>query len=175
MGLDIQKLEPNHDVRTFDCGDSELNSYLQRFALPNQELHMYGSTYVAYSEDAELIGYYTIANSAIPRIELPPSQVAGAPKYQFIPALLLARLGVDTKHARKGNGEQLLHHCLDTALAISEQSGVRYVITEAYPERVVWYAKYGFHEVPRSDKPRTRKLWLDLKVVKAAVVKGCNG
>ncbi len=79
---------------------------------------MYGNTYVALSRNAELIGYYTIANSSIPRIELPEEQVTGAPKYNQIPALLLARLAVAKRHTRKGNGEALLRHCLTTALAI---------------------------------------------------------
>jgi hypothetical protein len=114
MALDIHKLEPSHDVKAFDCGDVELNLFIKRFAWTNQELHMYGNTYVAYSEQAELIGYYTIANSAIPRIQLPPKQVDGAPRYAHIPALLLARLAVGKEHARKGNGEQLLRHCLNT-------------------------------------------------------------
>jgi len=175
MALDIKKLEPTHDVKAFDCGDAELNLYLHRFALPNQERHMYGNTYVAYSENGELIGYYTIANSSIPRLELPAEQTAGSPRYLQIPALLLARLAVAKNHAGKGNGEQLLRHCLNTALAISEQSGVRYVITEAYPEKVTWYSKYGFREIPRTDKSKNRKMWIDLRIVKAAVVKGCNG
>jgi GNAT superfamily N-acetyltransferase len=173
MALDIRKLEPIHDVKTFDCGDGELNRYLRNFAWLNQDQHMLGTTYVAYSENAELIGYYTIANSSIPRNELPEDQVAGGPRYAHMPALLLARLAVAKIHSRKGNGEQLLRHCLNTALAIAEESGLRYVITEAYPQKVAWYSKYGFQEISRSDS-KQRKMWIDLKVVKNAVIKGCN-
>jgi GNAT superfamily N-acetyltransferase len=175
MALDIRKLEPVHDVKAFDCGDVQLNDFLRRFAWENQERHMYGNTYVAYSEDAELIGYYTIANSSIPRIELPEEQVAGSPRYPYLPALLLARLAVAKVHSKKGNGEQLLRHCLNNALALSQEVGVRYVITEAYLDKVAWYAKYGFREVPRSDDSKHRKMWIDLKVVKAAMIKSCNG
>ena len=137
---------------------------------------MYGNTYVAYSEQSELIGYYTIANSAIPRIQLPPQQVDGAPRYALIPALLLARLAVGKDHAGKGNGEQLLRHCFNTALSIAEHSGFRYVTTEAYPHKVDWYGKFGFREViGGTTSAGLRKMWIDLKVVKAAVIKGCNG
>ena len=174
MALDIRKLEPSHDVRALDCGDRDLNDYLRRFAWDNQERHMYGTTYVAYSEDAELIGYYTIANSSVPRLELPEGQVAGSPKYPQIPAMLLARLAVATTHSNKGNGEQILRHCLNTALAIAQESGVRYVITEAYPEKVSWYSKYGFREIPGNDASKIRKMWIDLKVVKEAMITSCD-
>ena len=174
MALDIRKLEPSHDVKQFDCGDAALNQFIRSFALTNQERHMYGTTYVAYSESGELIGYYTIANSSIPIEALPEDQTRGAPKYPQIPAILLGRLAVEKRHAKKGNGEQLLRHCLNTALSIAAQTGVRYVITDAYQDKVAWYKKYGFKEIQRGDKAKTREMFIDLAVVKKAVVQGCS-
>jgi hypothetical protein len=33
----VEKLRADHPVQEFDCGREELNRYLQRYALPNQQ------------------------------------------------------------------------------------------------------------------------------------------
>jgi hypothetical protein len=60
----IGRLSRGHDTKSFDCGDEELNSYLRRYALQNQERHSAAVTYVASTEGtAAIAAYYTLSNA----------------------------------------------------------------------------------------------------------------
>jgi hypothetical protein len=59
--LRIEKLRREHAVDTFDCGYPELNRFLQRFALTNQQAGA-AQSYVALAGN-EVIGYYSSAAS----------------------------------------------------------------------------------------------------------------
>ena len=55
-------------------------------------------------------------------------------------------------------------------MAISEQVGCRCIITDAYRDKVSWYAKYGFIalEDGSEDQP-TRRMFLDIRTLKATL------
>jgi|SRR5947209_12126309 len=176
MALVVRKLEPSHPVRHFDCGDEELNEFLRRYAVQNQERHMYGTTYVAFLPNHdEIIGYYTLASSSIPRLDLPQASVQGQPKYPHIPCILLARIAIAKRHAGKGHGEALIRDCMTNALLAANICNARYIIADAYIEKVNWYERYGFIQIPGGTDPKYRKMFLDLRVVKAAISRGRNG
>lgn len=65
-----------------------------------------------------------------------------------IPALLLARLAVDSQSQRQGIGEFLLLDVLKRAVIISEQTGLYAVVLDALTERAKsFYLSYGFKEL----------------------------
>jgi hypothetical protein len=43
----VEKLRADHELTAFDCGKEELNRFLQRFALANQQANS-TQTYVAF-------------------------------------------------------------------------------------------------------------------------------
>lgn len=47
----IEKLRADHNIADFDCGREELNRFLTRFALTNQQAGA-AQTYVAVSDEA---------------------------------------------------------------------------------------------------------------------------
>jgi len=57
-GLTIEKLHSGLDTHAFDCGKSELNRYLQIFALMNQKANS-AQTYAAH-RDGIVVGYYSL-------------------------------------------------------------------------------------------------------------------
>ena len=57
--LRIEKLGPGHSLDGFDCGREELNRFLTRFALVNQQAGS-AQTYVAVSGQS-VVGYYSLA------------------------------------------------------------------------------------------------------------------
>lgn len=57
--LQIEKLRADHTVASFDCGSEQLNRFLARFALTNQQAGA-ARTYVAVSEQT-VVGYYSLA------------------------------------------------------------------------------------------------------------------
>lgn len=168
MDISFRKLEASDRTADFDCGDAPLNDYLRRYALTNQG-HMVGTTYVSvYLPSSQIIAYYTIAGTNIPRVAIPEKLLKGLPKYQDMPALLLGRFAVHRTAQKKKIGELLLAHCFDTCLHIAKFCGARYLLTDAYESAVGWYSKFGFAKVHGSSNPNTTKMFLDL-----AVVRGC--
>ncbi len=171
MPLLIRRLERADIVSSFDCGDQELNHYLQRFAWQNQQRHSVGTTYVAAVAEAPkvVIGFYTLAASGIPVASFPEDWRRRVSPYREAPVLLLARLAVDRRFQGRGVGAELLTHALELALAVRGTIGCRGVVVEAYPAAVSWYEAAGFVTVTTSPtETRTRKLFLDLRQVEKA-------
>jgi hypothetical protein len=57
----VVTLDPNHDISGFDCGQADLNSYLQKYALANQQ-NRSGRTYVV-ARGHRVVGFYTVLNT----------------------------------------------------------------------------------------------------------------
>ena len=61
-----------------------------------------------------------------------------------LPVLRLARLGVDERAQGLGVGRALLRHILALALNQRDSLGCSGVVTDAKPEAVTFYTRYGF-------------------------------
>jgi GNAT superfamily N-acetyltransferase len=170
MNITFRKLEISDKTDDFDCGDSQLNEYLRRYAMKDQR-RMFGVTYVAVccESPCRVLGYFTLATTSIPRQGLPESLLKGIPKYQSLPAFLLGRLAVDKRYHGKGFGEVLLSHCFEHCLRISKSCGARYVIADAKESAITWYERYGFRKISGSSSPNWTKMFIDLTVVHLAI------
>src|SRR5271155_4488713 len=138
MDITIRKLEANDHVKDFDCGNPQLNEYLRRYAHNNQR-RMFGVTYVAVccsTNPCKVIGYFTLANTSISRQGMPEDFLKGTPKYQSLPAFLLARLAVDSQFQRKQIGELLLSRCFEFCLTVAKVSAARYVLAHVKPAAI---------------------------------------
>jgi GNAT superfamily N-acetyltransferase len=169
MAVTIRRLEEPDEVASFDCGDEPLNNYLRRHAWTNQEKVSIGVTYVAVEEAAPraVLGYFTLATSSVPRDRLPKKVVRGLPPYD-LPLILLARLAVDQRFTGKGLGHALLSEALRITLHVAEEVGCRCIVTDAYPEKVGWYARYGFIPLEGPAGTATQKVFLDVRTIRQA-------
>lgn len=170
MAVTIRRLQESDELESFDCGDEPLNNYLKRHAWTNQEKSSIGVTYVAIDDFAPrvVLGYFTLAASSIPRDSLPRKHVRGLPSYD-LPLILLARLAVDRRFSGKGLGHALISEALAIALRVADEVGCRCVITDAYREKVAWYARYGFIPLEGSAKDGPQKMFLDVRTIRAAL------
>ncbi len=170
MAVIIRRLEEPDDTNNFDCGDARLNNYLDKHAWANQEKSSIGVTYVAVEETAPraVLGYFTIAMSSAPRSAFPPKYVRGLPNYD-LPLILLARLAVDLRFAGKGIGHGLIAEAFRISLRVSSEVGCRCVITDAYRERLGWYARYGFIPIEGAATEGSQKMFLDMRTIRKAL------
>lgn len=169
MAVTIRRLEESDEVEGFGCGDELLNNYLQRNAWTNQQKVSIGVTYAAVDESAPrtVLGYFTLATSSVPRDRFPSKYVRGLPPYD-LPLILLARLAVDRRFSGKGLGHALLSEALKITLRVADEVGCRCIITDAYPDKAGWYARYGF--VPLEGKTATspQRMYLDVRTIRRA-------
>lgn len=115
-----------------------------------------------------VLGYFTLATSSIPRDRLPQKYVRGMPAYD-LPLVLLARLAVDLRFAGKGLGHALISEPFRITLRVAAEVGCRALITDAYRDRIGWYAKYGFIPIEGGPETGPQKMFLDVRTIRAAL------
>ena len=57
------------------------------------------------------------------------------------------------------------------SLRVADEIGCRCIITDAYRDRIGWYARYGFVPLPAEGEAETasQRMFLDLRTVRAAL------
>jgi GNAT superfamily N-acetyltransferase len=170
VAVTIRRLEEFDEVASFDCGDEPLNNYLQRHAWTNQQKISIGVTYVAVDESAPstVLGYFTLATSSISRERFPKKFVRGLPPYD-LPLILLARLAVDRRFSGRGLGHALVSEALTITLRVADEVGCRCIVTDAYPDKTGWYARYGFVPLEGAAASGPQKMFLDVRTIRRAM------
>lgn len=170
MAIVIRRLVEDDEVENFDCGDDALNNYLKRHAWTNQQKISIGVSYVAADENAPLfvLGYVTLAMASVPRVAFPKKYVRALPPYD-LPLILLARLAVDQRFGGRGIGHALISEALRISLRVADEVGCRCIITDAYRNRVNWYARYGFIPIEGAVQSGPQRMFLDIRTVRAAL------
>lgn len=149
-----EAISRSHDRKAFDCGDPDLNIFLQRFARQSHELG--GAKTFAAIDDTDgksILGFYSVAPAALSYQRTPAIVRRGLAQHE-VPGFRLARLATDLRMQGKGLGGQLLvaaaRRCIRAA---REVGGVILVIDAKSDRAAVWYASYG--AIPLQDAPRT--------------------
>jgi GNAT superfamily N-acetyltransferase len=101
----IRKLAGSDAVESFDCGQSALNQFLQRFAFVNQKSNS-AQTYVS-CQSGSVVGFYSLAVGSVEPSNAAPRVTKGIPQHP-VPVMILARLAVDLQHQGAGLGKALL-------------------------------------------------------------------
>jgi GNAT superfamily N-acetyltransferase len=142
MKLVITGLAREHDRQDFDCGESALNTFLQRFARQQADKD-FNRSYVAVAEgELRIRGYYAISTASIDFQNWSPA--LRLPRYP-VPVVRIGRLAVDVREQGNGVGIALLRHAMQLAASTAEKIGLYAVVVDAKNEAAVaFYAKYGF-------------------------------
>ena len=142
----IRKLAAGDPVDSFDCGQPDLNRYLQRYAWNNQKANS-AQTYVVCA-GSTIAGYYSLSVAGV-EYAGPPARVAkGLARYP-VPVMLLARLAVDRSFQGQGLGSALLKDALLRTLQAADIAGIRAVLVHAKNEDArLWYTRFGFEPGP---------------------------
>lgn len=149
-----ESIARSHDRASFDCGDPQMNDFLQRFARQSHEQNA-AKTFCAVDDAVQdrILGFYTIAPSAVAHDAVPATIKRGLARHE-VSGFKLARLAVDRTVAGNGLGGQLLAAAALRCLRLADQGGGLLLIIDAKSERAArWYQTYGAE--PLSDKPLT--------------------
>lgn len=143
--LSIVMLDSRHDRRTFDCGQDDLNRYLQQVAAQHQKKQV-SRTWVAVSpsEPECILGFYTTTLAEISSEYLNPKDVKKLPK-SALPVARLSRLAVDQQHQGKQIGQRLLIDAIVRTACLLENFAVVAMVVDAKNEQVSsYYQHFGF-------------------------------
>lgn len=162
-------LAKEHDRAAFDCGDADLNIYLQRYARQNHESGG-AKCFLAVAADApsRVLGFYTLSPASIEYARTPALVKKGLARYE-VPVFRLGRLAVDLAVQGRGLGGALLLRAGDRCIRVASEVGGVALLIEAKNDRVArWYAGYG--ALALLDAPLS--LVLPLSVVADALKRG---
>ena len=161
-----EPISRHHDRKGFDCGSSELNEYLDRYARQNHDSGG-AKTFVAVSpvEPARVLGYYSISPGAIEFDRVPATLTKRLARYE-VPVFRLGRLAVRLAMHGQGLGGDLLLASGVRALAVAAQiGGVALAIDAKDAKAARWYERFG--AIQLLDDPL--KLILPLGTIEVAV------
>jgi ribosomal protein S18 acetylase RimI-like enzyme len=163
MKLVITGLAREHDRQDFDCGESALNTFLQRFARQQADKD-FNRSYVAVAEgELRIRGYYAISTASIDFQNWSPA--LRLPRYP-VPVVRIGRLAVDVREQGNGVGIALLRHAMQLAASTAEKIGLYAVVVDAKNEAAVaFYAKYGFQRFADQDL----SMFLTTQLIRSAI------
>jgi GNAT superfamily N-acetyltransferase len=142
----IEKLRVDHDLSQFDCGKEELNRFLKRFALTNQQAQS-AQTYVACKRNA-VVGYYSLAFGAVTHEQTPERVKKGLARHP-IPVMILARLAIDQSMQGRGLGQGLLKDAIERTVRAADIGGLRAMLVHAKDDAArVFYEHFNFEASP---------------------------
>jgi len=159
INLTVNALNTDHLRKSFDCGETSLNTYLQRYARQNIKKRI-NRVFIASPVDSvkTVVGYYTLSAGSIKANELPLIEKQRLPNYP-IPVALLGRLAIDTQYQGQRVGSILLADAVQRIEQASEVMAVYAIVVDALsPSVAEFYQSFGF--VPFTEQPL--KLFLAL-------------
>lgn len=134
----MEQLAKHHDKKNFDCGNDEINRYLQTMASQHAKKGI-SQTHVLANDDT-IRGFYTLS---VINLDNQQGMIKGYPL--FIPAVLIGRVGVALNEQGQGLANQLISHAMNQIKAISHIVGVAFVVIDAKTDKLAdYYERLGF-------------------------------
>jgi GNAT superfamily N-acetyltransferase len=160
---DPQPLDNEHRINGFECGVGSLDVWLVKHARAAVGAGSARTYVVVDSEQERAVGYHALSVASIEHREVTDRARKGMPRNP-IPAMLLARLGVDKTVQGKGIGAFLLRDAMGRAVSVAEQAGIRLLLVHAVNDEArSFYEHFGF-EVSPSDPMNLQLLIKDIRL-----------
>lgn len=145
-GFRIEKLRRDHPVDSFSCGRDELDRFLIRYALGNQQANA-SQTYIGL-HDQEVIGFYSLVVGEVAFGDAPERLTKGLACHP-VTVMLLARLAVSTTWQGRKIGSGLLKDAMLRTLQAADIGGIRAFAVHAKDEPAKqFYERFGFVPSP---------------------------
>ena len=140
-----EPLTDDHQIDSFDSGETVLDDWLRRRARANQATGA-SRTYVV-CEGKRVVAYYAVASGAIAQAAAPGRFRRNMP--DPIPVVVLARLAVDRNYQGRGLGRALFRDAARRVEHAAEAIGIRGIVVHAISEEArKFYIALGFDPCP---------------------------
>lgn len=165
--LETAGLDQVSRFRMEDDEDKPLEVFIRRDARKSAMANL-TQTYVAKVEGGQkVIGYISImcAEVALEKTYEIEDKV-GADRYDFQPAVRIARLAMSTGYKRRQIGPKLVETAIGIVLvSIVPNAGCRFMILDAKPKSVAFYRRMGFRllDTPENLGKPTPLMFMDLR------------
>lgn len=175
--VDGWKLEPYSGKKrfSFDCGDTDLNSFFHE-DVEKHDKALVAKTFILSPDGLRLSGnispsaFISFCNDSIRRETFgTKSQWKKAVKdlplqkrYETLPAVKIARLGVDKNYKGRGIGTRLLNTTIELFL-YENRTGCRFLTVDSYftQEALTFYIRNGFQFFSHADKQKYERAFTE--------------
>ena len=158
----------NHDRASFDCGEPELNRFIQTQAAKHMKagisttMLLPGSGLLSNGK-YPICAFYTVVPSSVSKKKLPQALARKLPNYP-VPVFLLAQMAVHSKYHNRGLGKITLIKALEHIWEINTHMRAYAVIVDCLNDKIEqFYLKYGFEILCEHDG-KTR-MFMPMKTV----------
>ena len=151
-----------HNREKFSCGVPDMDEYFKKYASQDVKRNV-TRLYVIIDQDTNAVaGYYSLSATSFDRKSMPKNFAKRLPRYP-VPAVLLARLAVDSSYQNCGLGSMLLVDAFKKVLQVDTLIGVVALLVDALNKEVVGF--YQKSEFVQSDDNELR-LFLSMADIK---------
>lgn len=140
-----EHLTAAHDVSTFDSGVPELDDWLRKRALANEETGA-SRTYVVCAA-GRVVGYYALATGGVAQAR--PTGRVRRNMPDPVPVMILGRLAVDREWQGRNLGASLLRDAVMRTVQAAAIGGIRAILVDAISEDAKRFCEeHGFRASP---------------------------
>lgn len=164
----FRQLEEGETVKSFNCGDDELNDFILSKA-PEYKKTLLAVSYIL-EDNGTPVAYFSLSNDNL-SAELFQSKAnfnrlrkrfANEKRRKHFPAVKIGRLAIDLNYREQRLGSLLLN-TIKTWLITNPKTGCRFITVDAYNSAIGFYQKNGFVLVNDFDPDRrTQPMFFDL-------------
>ena len=171
----IVRLEEDTPISSFDCGDNDLNDFLQNDA-KNYLMSMLAVTYLIKVEN-KIAAYFCLSNDGLTRTTILTAEekslwnkvgrkIPNSKRRKTYPAVKIGRLAVAKQYSGFGIGRLIIDAVRMMYISEPHHAGCRFVTVDAYRSALLFYEKNDFRYLTTKDvDDDTRTMYFDLKAV----------
>ena len=162
------RLALDTELTTFDCGDSDLNDFLQEDAKHFLEKRI-ANTFIL-EDNGRIAAYFCLLNDKISRLEVTNSRwkkiKEGFPEgkqFRSYPAIKIGRFAVSVDYRGQNLGTELMKLIKRQLNKNQNYSAFRFITVDAYLSAIDFYRKNGFKELTQKEEDdHTRLMFFDM-------------
>ena len=172
----IRRLQENETIKSFDCGDEDLNDFIMNRA-DDYHKAMLSVTYVfEHKASGKIIGYFSLANDKISIDDFGNNtefnrfrkkRFTNEKRIRSYPSVKICRLGIDNDFRGFGVGTKLINF-IKLFYSKDNKAGCRFLTVDAYHNAVAFYERNMF-QILRDDDRKTHLLYYDLNEMRNVI------
>lgn len=165
----IRRLEKQEIVKSFDCGDADLNNFILNESLLYRK-ELLAVSYAVEDNSKSVIAYFSLANDRVSLSDFEDKtsfnrfrrhRFVNEKRLKSYPAVKICRFGVDLM-VKKHIGTRVLNF-IKSYFIEDNKTGCRFITVDAYSSAIPFDLKNGFEPLTSDDEnDATRLLYFDL-------------
>jgi len=166
------RLAPDHIIKPFDCGDSDLNEFL---LVDSHHFNrgLFAVTYII-ENDTKTVAFFSVLNDKISSNDFESNKkfahkikdhFSGNKKFKSYPAVKIGRLGVDCEFQKNKLGTEILDY-VKMLFVSNNRTGCMFITVDAYKQSLDFYVKNDFKYFNEACKGQdTCPMYFDLTII----------